>query len=415
MTEGISGAQRLTILVTVALAAFLVSVSVGMNAVIFPTTLQAYGASTSVVGVIMSVEIISILVISAGVPKIVATIGARTAMLLTVLFRVPALILLCFVTDIPMWGLLVFIHGIGNFLFVLLLQAWLNDAASEQTRGLSLAILGTSLSLGLAGGPIVLSQIEPYHAELLSILEHVAPFVSDNLGNVVSGAEDITQQTQAELTASAIISLLAVVPLLLTALFVRHVEAQEQGSLKEVVWKTPAAMFAVMMAGVSIYGVQSFIVIYGILNDMSITKASFLLTAFMVGSITLEAPIAWLSDFVDRRYVIMVGALLSLTCAVFLPMAIYTNVLALGLLYIWGGVIGGLYSTCLALIGDRYSGGELIAANAAFWVMDSIGGVIGVLLIGLSIDVFGSDGLPYVIMLASVVYFSYALTRYRVE
>jgi hypothetical protein len=64
---------------------------------------------------------------------------------------------------------------------------------------------------------------------------------------------------------------------------------------------------------------------------------------------------------------------------------------------------------------DRFTGSSLIGANAAFSIMDNIGGMVGILLIGISMDLFGSDGLPYVIMFAGVVYFSFALTRYQVR
>ena len=135
----------------------------------------------------------------------------------------------------------------------------------------------------------------------------------------------------------------------------------------------------------------------------------------MLGSILLEVPTAWVSDFFDRRYVMIVLVFMSLICAAYLPIAIYTPYIAWGLLFLWGGVIGGLFSVCLAMTAERFSGEHLISANAAFSIMDNIGGMIGILLIGVSMDLFGSDGLPYVIMLAGVVYFSFALTRYQVR
>jgi hypothetical protein len=47
--------------------------------------------------------------------------------------------------------------------------------------------------------------------------------------------------------------------------------------------------------------------------------------------------------------------------------------------------------------------------------MESIGGAVGVLSIGNAIEQLGNDGMPYVIMFASIVYFSFALTRYQVD
>ena len=47
--------------------------------------------------------------------------------------------------------------------------------------------------------------------------------------------------------------------------------------------------------------------------------------------------------------------------------------------------------------------------------MESIGGTLGIVAIGFSMEKLGTDGMPYVIMFASILYFSFALTRYRIE
>ena len=78
-------------------------------------------------------------------------------------------------------------------------------------------------------------------------------------------------------------------------------------------------------------------------------------------------------------------------------------------------MIGALFSICLALIAERFQGEDLVTANGAFTLMDNLGGMLGVLTIGISMDVFGEDGLPYAIMLAAVAYFSFALTRFQVR
>ena len=101
-------------------------------------------------------------------------------------------------------------------------------------------------------------------------------------------------------------------------------------------------------------------------------------------------------------------------CAVYLPIAIYETYQAWALLFVWGGTIGAIYSVVLARLGDIFTGEDLIPANAGYSLMDGLGGTIGILLIGVSMQAFGSDGLSYVIMLASFIYFSFAVTRYKV-
>ena len=47
--------------------------------------------------------------------------------------------------------------------------------------------------------------------------------------------------------------------------------------------------------------------------------------------------------------------------------------------------------------------------------MDSLGGVIGVVLIGAAMDAFGPEGLVYVIASTAIGYFIYALSCYKLE
>jgi hypothetical protein len=56
------------------------------------------------------------------------------------------------------------------------------------------------------------------------------------------------------------------------------------------------------------------------------------------------------------------------------------------LVFIWGGVISGIYSVSLTLIGERYtSEDDLIASNAGYSLMESIGGTVGINVINLSL------------------------------
>ena len=231
----------------------------------------------------------------------------------------------------------------------------------------------------------------------------------------IAGIRLANPELQVQFIASSLISLGAFVPLLLSFGLVPRLQLDKGTKVVSTIARSPTVMIAVAMAGVSYFGVSAFITLYGFRNGLTIANASLLLTAFMLGSLILEAPLTLLSDFFDRRYILMGSVLLCILCAVFLPISIYVPYQAWILLFCWGGVIGSVYSISLTLIGEQFEGPDLVAANAGWSLMDGAGGAIGVLLIGFSMDVFDSDGLPYIIMLAGIAFFTFALTRYRVE
>jgi MFS family permease len=392
---------------------FLQSISVGINAIIFTTALSQYGASTALIGVILAIEYLSVFAISLGLPRILKVISLSVGLEASLLFRIPALLALCYVTHPAWWALWVFLHGVGNFLFGVLLQTWINGLRFEGNKGFVMGLFGTSISLGLALGPLLIALATKYPEYITPAVTAIETFLQAKLN--LSPLENVSFMTKAGLLMSAMLSAIAALPTLFCRFQAPRPQISSDTTVRAVIRTAPAAFFAVMLCGFTILGLQSFITLYGIKNGLDIASASYLMTAFMLGSITLEAPIASLSDRFDRRYVMIVLVLLGLVSAIYLPIAVYWRWPSWILLFVWGGMMGAIFSICLALISERFDGQRLVVANGAFSVMDNLGGLIGVLIMGVAMELFGEDGFPYALMLASVSYFSFALTRYRVQ
>lgn len=407
-----SGDQLFSVVVNV-LATFVVSVAMGMCAILFPVTMQHNGISESVIGGVMSLETIASLVICFLLGPLLRYVGMRVGLVVATGLRVVALAALAFSNTLPMWFAAVFLHGFGAFTFLLLLQTWVNSIPFKRNKGLMVALYSTAISLGLAAGPVLLN----YSLHMMPVLYPVMATVTGWFGIKLSvaGAAGAELVRQYKFLLAALISLLALVPVLMGIWTIPRFEFSGKAGVLKTVMKAKGPMFAIATGGVSIFGVTAFITLYGLRNHLSLEDSALLLTSFMLGSLMLETPLAWISDYFDRRYVIVACAFLGMICAVLLPITIYVAYQAWILLFVWGGVVGALYSTSLALIGEKFTGDELIAANAGYSMMDAAGGTVGILMIGTLMQVLpGPDGLPYTIMLASILYFSFALTRYRV-
>lgn len=392
---------------------FLQSVSVGINAVIFTTALASYGASTALIGFILAIEYLSVFAISLGLPRILRVISLSAGLEISLLFRVPALIALCYTNEPRWWVLWVFLHGVGNFLYGILLQTWINGIDFGKNKGLVMGLFGTSISLGLAIGPLILALMAYRPDVLAPLMTAIELFLQQQLS--IQIPDTVSDLTKTGLVLSAAFSAISALPTLLCRFQTPKPILSRDVSVRTLISLSPAAYFAVMLCGFTILGLQSFITLYGIKNGLDVASASYLMTAFMLGSITLEAPIASLSDRFDRRYVMIVLVLLGLVSAIYLPIVVYWRWPAWILLFVWGGMMGAIFSICLALISERFEGDRIVVANGAFSIMDNLGGLIGVLVMGLAMNYLGEDGFPYALMLASISYFTYALTRYRVQ
>jgi MFS family permease len=143
-------------------------------------------------------------------------------------------------------------------------------------------------------------------------------------------------------------------------------------------------------------------------NGLSTYQSSLLLTMFMIGSVCIGVLISWLSSYVNKMKIIYMCVFLSVVCAVFLSLAVYSSVqIAYVLLIIWGGCMGGIYASSLEYIGNMFRKEDQISANTTFVLMDSLGGFIGLFAIGLSMEFIGNEGLTYVIVVVSTCYLIY--------
>lgn len=392
------------------LSTLLAATSMGMLAVLIPVHLANLEFSDSAIGVALSFESTASLVICLLIPNILRKMGLPVGLLLSTLMRVPTVMIFPYSNGLDVIIPAVFIHAAGCYSLLVLLQIWVNSIPFKKNKGLMIALYSTSISVGFALGPIITNYLTANATDFQALSAPVLAYTTELFGR------EPYSESGLHFVVAALISLMSILPIILCARLIPKVSFHGKAKIFNTIMANKGAMFSICMAGVSQFGVAAFITIYGLKNGLSIADSALLLTSFMLGSLILEVPIAWLSDYFDRRYFIVMCSFACMVCAVCLPIAIYVPLQAWVLVFIWGGVIAGIYSVSLAIIGDKYEeDDEVIASNAGYSLMESIGGTLGIIVIGLSMQHLGTDGMPYTIMLASVLYFSFALTRYRID
>jgi MFS family permease len=136
----------------------------------------------------------------------------------------------------------------------------------------------------------------------------------------------------------------------------------------------------------------SFLPIYGLASGVPAETSVLWLSAFVIGNIVLQWPIGWLADHVDRRAVLAGCALASAALTAMLPAMDAHSPAILVVLLLWGGVSFAIYSAGLALLGQRFIGGDIARANAALTSVYTLGGMIGPPIAGTALEVAGKPG-----------------------
>lgn len=373
--------RPLIIVVSIILSAFIVSVATGMTAIIIPGVMETHGLNGSQIGLMMSLLILAIVPLSLTMPTILRYVGMRSVFIISTLMRVYAIWAFPHYNDVYHWAALLTLYGFGEFAFLFIVQAWMGLVPFKKGAGFIISMLGVSISAGVGVSALV---VEAFNLSSIDLY-----------------------------IGMAVITAAAIFPVMVSFLWTPGLEKPSSLTFKECFTRTPLVMVSAMVVGFQGLGIQYLIVLYGTRAGLDITQASFLLAAFTLGPIVFEASLASLSDKFDRRNILMAGTFLSLVCAIYLPLAIYYPLVAYVVLFIWGGIVGGLYSVSFAILRDRYSIEELVPAVGSFTAMFGFGGIIGVISIGTLMDVFGStDALPSATNIANFIFFCFAANRY---
>jgi MFS family permease len=177
-----------------------------------------------------------------------------------------------------------------------------------------------------------------------------------------------------------------------------------------------APLLLVLTAAVALAdeGAMSFLPIYALAHDYAEKTGTVLLIVMIAGSVSLQYPIGWVADRVQRATVMTVCAAAAAVSAAAMPFTVATPWLFACTVFAWGGLYYALYMLALVRLGESFSGMTLVTGNAAFAAMWGVGGIAGSSIVGGAMSAFGSIGFPLVFALTfGVIAIAVLATRKR--
>ncbi|MBN9527458.1 MAG: MFS transporter [Alphaproteobacteria bacterium] len=359
----------------ITLAAVIACISVfgltyGLTAPLIALLMARQGASDALIGVNSAMHAVGILATTFSLPALAARFGPRRLILSALALAIVTLALIAALPNIWIWFPLRIVLGAAvNALFVLS-ETWINQVADDATRGRTMAIYTSSLSLGFAIGPTILS---------MSGIDGWLPF----------------------LIAMALIAAAG-----LTMWPSRVVEPQLGAGGHKVRWRymalAPIAMAIMVLNACLDSAVLSMLPLYAIQHGWSEARAPLLVTAFLVGSIVLQYPIGWAADRLGRRRVMLVCSVAATILVAGHPLVIGHPTAAMVLEFAWGGLFVGIYTIMLAVVGARFQGGRLVAVYALLSLMWGVGALLGPLTAGAAMQALPPHGLAIYMAAASL-------------
>lgn len=348
------------------LAHFISSMAIGLAVGGFvplvAVTLEARQIDTVMIGINSAMTSLGVLAMAPYATVVVRRFGASPAMVVGLLLTAVTALAMAFIDDIWIWMVLRFLMGAGVSIHWVVSETWMNAIVSERRRGLVMSIYITSIASGFALGPIILTLVGT---------EGPMPFV----------------------TIAAITALTAL-PLALIHKLAPSLALETKGSVLRLAREAPTIFAAVLTVGLVDAAFFTFMPIYGIRIGMPQETAITLLTAVFAGNMALQVPLGWLADRVNRRGMLLVLGTICILCPGLAAWLLRADSLAAyPILFVWGGCSFGLYTVGVTMLGERYRGGELVAANAAFVMTFELANMLGPPLSGWAIEAWVPTGL----------------------
>ncbi|GAB1582292.1 MFS transporter [Phyllobacterium phragmitis] len=357
-----------------------VGMAIGLGIPLLSVLLESRGYSASLIGANTAVAGLASIAAAPLSAPIAARFGVVRSILAMLLLGGFAFLGFHFFQALWAWFLLrVVLHFALTALFVLS-EYWINASAPPEKRGLVLGIYATTLSLGFALGPWIFAQI-------------------GSTGMLPFGI------------GFAII-MLAAVPVLLAWKDSPDFEDGEHVPFVPYIFAVPTATAAVFVFGAVETGGFALFPVFGARIGYSESEAALLLTMIGLGNVLLQIPLGIISDRIrDRRNLLLACAAIGLAGMVLLPFIIGNWYLVAGLLFLWGGVVAGLYTVGLAHLGSQLTGRELASANAAFVFCYAVGTLAGPQAVGIGLDAMGPKGFAVVLGIFFALYMLIAAFR----
>lgn len=368
----LSPAQRRLNLLAVTAAMAVTALIYGLTVPLLSLVLHQRGVSSTLIGMSTAVQSLAIVVVAPLLPRLLGTIGPAPLMLGAVLVSLCTFLLLPVFDDVYAWFPLRFTIGAAGSCLWTCGEAWVNQLAQERTRGRVVAAYSMAVAGGFALGPLVLGATGS---------RGWLPFA-----------------------VSAGIIALSALPLLAVAGIAPRLSGVPSARLPRFLQLAPVAMLQCLVFAMADGVLLTFLPLYGLSLGLGEVDSLSLITLLGLGGIACQLPVGWLADHVDRHLLAAAGVALVVLGACGMPLVLATPPWNGVYMFVFGGVLGGLYTLALVLLGERFRGADLASASALFAVMWGTGATIGPPLGGLAVRLFASHGVPVVLALMFLLY-----------
>ncbi len=317
----------------------------GLQGVLLGVRSSTEGFGVGVTGLVMTCYFVGFLFGTAYAERALGSVGhIRVFAALASTASSAALIHAVWVTPLS-WAAMRFVFGLCMAGLYVVAESWLNDLATNATRGRLLSIYMVVTMAGMAAGQLLLNVADPNGFALFVL--------------------------------SSVLVSMALVPMTLSATSSPPLRTPEKITFRELLSTVPTGAWVSFMGGAAAGTLVGLGAVYATAVGMSPSRITLFLAAPLIGGMIMQWPIGRLSDKVPRRGVMVVVASVAALASVALVVVDTGSWLAVGLMFVIGGTNFPLYALGIAHTNDWLPYEKILGAAALLVRVNGSGAIAG--------------------------------------
>ncbi len=266
-------------------------------------------------------------------------------------------ILYAAIPSVIAWGLMRIVVGFCFSAVYIVAESWLNDSATNETRGKLLSIYMIVQMMGIVIAQMALNLADPGGYELF-------------------------------VTISVLVSL-SFAPILLSVSPAPVFNTTQPMTLRRLFETSPLGCVGTFFLGGIYSAMFGMSAVYGTQAGLNVAEISVFVAMFYVGGLVLQFPVGWISDRMDRRVLILALNAIGAAVAVLGIAFGRTEFVLYACAFMIGGLANPLYSLTIAYTNDFLDPQDMAAASAGLMFINGVGAIGGPLIVGYAMQAVG--------------------------
>ena len=259
------------------------------------------------------------------------------------------------------WFVIRIITGISLSGIYVIMESWLNNKATNETRGklLSIYMIITFVFVGL--GQFLLNLSDPAKVDLFILVSILLSF--------------------------------SLLPILLSNTEQPTISDTKYFTLKEFYILSPLGFISALMIGLAHSALFGFGAVYVSSKGFTLFEISVFMVSISSFGALAQWPIGYVSDKIDRRIILIAITFIASGLSIFIVISSYLSfILFIILSGIFSAMSLPMFSVAVAHVNDFLESNEIISASSTFNILIGVGSILGPILVSSSMTLVGPNG-----------------------